>query len=188
MGGYGSGRKSTGKAAPTVESALRLPIGNFAEALNTVAGGALLWPGSLRWSRMGRETAAIGFMALMDGDRPAVRLSYTTTPVGGQPAKRDYLLQVEATQPNYGGRRWWWLCPRCQKRVGVLWLCSEARRFECRGCCGLTYESSQESHKYDGLFRRMGFDPAAAQRALKQRQREMARQQSRAARRARRGA
>ncbi len=57
MGGYGSGRRPTGKAAPTVESALRLPIGNFAEALNAVAAGTLLWPGSLHWSRMGRETA-----------------------------------------------------------------------------------------------------------------------------------
>ena len=43
-----------------------------------------------------------------------------------------------------------------------------ASYFGCRHCYELTYASCQESHTYDGLFRRMGLDPAVAQRALKQ--------------------
>jgi hypothetical protein len=40
----------------------------------------------------------------------------------------------------------------CENRVGMLYLPPAAKVFACRHCYGLTYESCQQSHKYDRVF------------------------------------
>lgn len=49
-----------------------------------------------------------------------------------------YDLAVTRTSCHYGGQRYWWLCPKCKKRVGVLYL---AGIFVCRHCIGANYQS-----------------------------------------------
>jgi hypothetical protein len=49
------------------------------------------------------------------------------------------------TTPNYGGVRWWFLCPKCSRRVSNLYRPSGAYCFLCRHCYDLTYESAQMS-------------------------------------------
>lgn len=50
------------------------------------------------------------------------------------------------TQCNLGGERFWFLCPDCNKRVGVLYLC-ELGYFSCRLCLSLVYESQRKNYR-----------------------------------------
>jgi hypothetical protein len=61
---------------------------------------------------------------------------------------RGYMRQeipLVHTKPNYGGIRWWFLCPKCSRRVSRLYKPSQAYCFFCRHCHDLTYESAQLS-------------------------------------------
>ncbi len=75
--------------------------------------------------------------------------------------KMDYKVRLTSTLCYYGGKRLWFICPlvvngqACKKRVGSLYL--EGTRFGCRHCYDLTYTTSQESYRYDRLFRDIGF-------------------------------
>ena len=61
-----------------------------------------------------------------------------------------YPIQLTKTSCNYGGHRYWWLCPKCSKRVSVLYC---AGRYVCRGCIGACY-GSQLQQPIDRLFSR----------------------------------
>ncbi|MHC5181469.1 MAG: hypothetical protein ACYSOW_06330 [Planctomycetota bacterium] len=67
-------------------------------------------------------------------------------------------IQITTTPCFYGGVRNWFQCPAvvdgvlCENRVGMLYLPPAAKVFGCRQCYGLTYESCQQSHKYDRVL------------------------------------
>jgi len=67
-------------------------------------------------------------------------------------------IQITTTPCYYGGVRYWLRCPAvvngvlCEDRVGVLYLPPGGTVFGCRQCHGLTYESCQQSHKYDRVM------------------------------------
>jgi hypothetical protein len=50
-----------------------------------------------------------------------------------------------STTPNYGGTRWWFQCPKCERRVSRLHKPVNEHCFFCRDCHNLTYESAQLS-------------------------------------------
>lgn len=53
-------------------------------------------------------------------------------------------LPVTATQCNYGGLRYWWQCPKCGRRVGVLYaLPWKFKEWACRHCHEAVHESSR---------------------------------------------
>jgi hypothetical protein len=54
-------------------------------------------------------------------------------------------VRLQHTTPNYGGIRWWFLCPKCSRRVSRLYKPSSSYCFFCRHCHNLTYESTQLS-------------------------------------------
>ena len=76
--------------------------------------------------------------------------------IGGSVTGQD--ISITTTPCYYGGVRHWFLCPAvvdgvlCEDRVGVLYLPPGAQVFGCRQCYGLTYESCQQSHKYDRVM------------------------------------
>src|SRR5262249_33440709 len=76
--------------------------------------------------------------------------------------------RLEATPTQFGGRRWWFLCPliargmACNRRAGKLYLPPGAKYFGCRKCHDLTYRSCQEAHQAERLFGRLGFDSEVA--------------------------
>lgn len=45
------------------------------------------------------------------------------------------------------------VCPRCGRRVRALYQPDDAAEPACRLCHGLTYQSSQESHRWDAPAR-----------------------------------
>ena len=53
-------------------------------------------------------------------------------------------LPVTATQCNYGGLRYWWQCPKCRRRVGVLYsLPWQFKTWACRHCHEAVHASSR---------------------------------------------
>ena len=63
----------------------------------------------------------------------------------------SYIVQLTKTPCTYGGYRHWWLCPKCSKRVSVLYC---AGIYVCRHCIGANY-SSQLQQPIDRLFSRV---------------------------------
>lgn len=63
---------------------------------------------------------------------------------------------LDWTDCNFGGKRVWALCPKCQRRVGRLYRPPGKIRFLCRDCYGLIYRSSRESgNRLNELKRRI---------------------------------
>ena len=103
----------------------------------------------------GKKSASISYESnLQDPDAAWLRLFYTAK---GEPI--DYTIRLETTRPNYGGRRYWFLCPLVRqdggppRRVGELYLSPGGRYFGSREGYGLTYASCQESGRFRGIFR-----------------------------------
>ena len=50
----------------------------------------------------------------------------------------SYNIELAKTLCNYGNYRYWFLCPSCSKRTGVLYC---AGSYVCRHCIGANYQS-----------------------------------------------
>ena len=71
-------------------------------------------------------------------------------------------VQTQTSPCHLGGRRHWFTCPRCSRRVAVLY--APGRYLACRQCGGLGYATQKEgagdrtSTKADKLRKRMGWE------------------------------
>jgi hypothetical protein len=54
------------------------------------------------------------------------------------------VLELTTTACNFGGERYWLLCPHCRRRCAALYLPPRASRLACRYCYDLSYRSQQE--------------------------------------------
>ena len=121
--------------------------------------------GTFTWSRHGEQVGSMGVSVEIQGQIGAMRLTYTYD----ETEQLNYEIKLVSTPCHYGGFRWWFICPLihdgypCQRRVGVLYLASKYAG--CRICYDLTYQSCQDSHKFDALARRIG---SPSETALKQ--------------------
>ncbi|HEX8231007.1 MAG TPA: hypothetical protein VF826_17090 [Chloroflexia bacterium] len=147
MSGYGSGRWGWHNTKTAVEDGLSLAISGFKEGLNQVAnansGDGVEWHGAITWSRMQREIASKGYRITKEpfsperysasiyahgGVGPLVYLSFTTTHRDGTKTDSNYPLATLWSRPNFGGRRWRWVCPvgkhnpSFKRRVSKLYL------------------------------------------------------------------
>jgi hypothetical protein len=66
--------------------------------------------------------------------------------------RAEQQIPLRHTTPNYPGIRWWFLCPRCNRRASLLYKPSNSRCFFCRCCHDLTYESAQTSRSRVAKF------------------------------------
>ena len=128
-----------------------------------------IWKVAMDWSRRGKPTGGIDMIISTQKDDANIRFLYThrTRRTPTQPTELDYTVPLVSTPCHFGGLRWWMRCPieinghLCNRRVAVLYL-ARGPYFGCRICHNLTYESSQESHKFDRLFRQLGITPQQA--------------------------
>ena len=76
----------------------------------------------------------------------AIRLDYSFR---GKPYGYD--VGITTSSCHYGNYRYWFNCPNCNKRVGVLYC---AGLYVCRHCIGANY-ASQLMQPIDKLFRKV---------------------------------
>jgi len=88
-----------------------------------------------------------------------IRYKYQDKPV-------EHNVQITNTPCNYGGVRYWFKCPHCRGRVGVLYL--SGVQCACRKCFKLAYKSERETwhdqqfRKADNLRALLGWQPGIA--------------------------
>ncbi len=134
MGGYGSGRWYSWGGKTTTESQHQIDI-RWLKKQGYLQPCAM---GSLSWSRRGEQTGSIGYR--LEADR--MILNYRHRPRDGEWENVEQAISFDRTPCNYGGYRTWFLCPRCWKRVAVLY--GAGKYFFCRHCHDLAYGSQQE--------------------------------------------
>lgn len=140
MGGYNSGRHG---ARSTIDSGLVLDI-------NRLRRDGLLrsHPGSLNWTETetGKAVASIGFDVQIEDEASGwIRLHYVVTLWDGQKRSSDYRVQLVSTPQPFGGRRWWFTCPRTGNRVAKLYKPAGASLFLSREAHGRGYRSQRRS-------------------------------------------
>ena len=150
MGGAGSTRWGCQSTKWAVESCRCLDLSLWVRD-GTLTPGA--WKsGGVTWSNpFTNNRSRIGYtLDTTEWGSGSVRLSYTF-PESGE--SLDYEIRLATTVPNYGGLRWWFICPlskngwACGSRVAKLYLPPSGRYFGCRRCHNLTYASCQQSDK-----------------------------------------
>ncbi len=82
-----------------------------------------------------------------------MRLKYTSTRWDGERRELDYLIHLETTAQPFGGRRWWWICPRTGRRAVKLYLPNGAFTFASRQAYRLAYRSQRETARDRALRR-----------------------------------
>ena len=88
-------------------------------------------------------------------ERPYMRLQYTVTDSEGDGTDYDDQIFLTITPRYFGGVRWWFACPSCGRRVGILYLPSGGRLFRCRHCYDLTYQSRNDNRR--GTWGQIGY-------------------------------
>lgn len=138
MGGFGSGRPGW---RPIGEHLLRLDVRQLQHRDCLRSGLTFSW----RWSQGDEPAGTIRITTSAE----FIRLVYSVTR-DGQREDLDYPVYLDRTPCNYGGTRTWFLCPRCGRRVAVLFA---GRRFWCRHCHGVAYAVENED-KLSRMLRR----------------------------------
>ena len=134
MGGSGSGSWYRWDSKTTTESQYKIDV-------RWMKKQGLLVPdtaGTLSWSCRGEESGFICYR--LENDR--LILNYKSRQNGGEWENIEDEIFFTWTLCNYGGRRQWFHCPGCYRRVAVVY---GGKYYRCRHCHNLTYSSQQES-------------------------------------------
>ncbi len=135
MGGYGSGKRYSFATKRTTSSLNSLDINWLNRNGNLVAGCR----SSVGWFRGEKPAGSIGIQA----QEGRLVLDYTWC---GSDEERENITEPVAlshTPCHYGGKRPWFICPSCQRRVAKLY--GAGKYFFCRHCYNLAYQSQRES-------------------------------------------
>ncbi|RRD69505.1 MULTISPECIES: hypothetical protein [unclassified Desulfovibrio] len=127
MGGYGSGRWGYHTKKRTTDDMHSLDVRKMQRTGCLQQGASFVW----EWRRDGERVSAITVNAYAG----ALALTYCT---GQGNALKSHLLNValDWTPCTFGGRRPWFLCPSCGRRVAILY---GGAAFLCRACHRLGY-------------------------------------------------
>lgn len=153
MGGYGSGKYQSYDAKDRVEDSIILNI------FKLYREGLITWGGNSRGMLTAGSSCTMAYA--FRNDTLMLQYTFRSGKFAGQEMR--YPIRVTETQPNFGGRRLWWLCPACDRRCGKLYLAPGQKYYICRICANLTYQSTREMSQaklwryiqnFDGRLRR----------------------------------
>ena len=120
-------------------------------------GGHFYYSRRLTWTRSGawgeRKSSISYDMDLTEASKLKMRIRYTVADGHTEEKKDfDYRISLTTTSCNFGGVRYWFICPNqnCRKRVGRLYF--GQKLFLCRHCLNLSYES----RNLGGVFKAAG--------------------------------
>ena len=170
MGGFGSGRKF---GTPTVEAGLILDLSWMLRS-GLIKRGANV-TGHLTWTGRSGRVTVIGYTAFM-AEPGAERLELSLAS-----STNRQTVRLSITVPNFGGKRWWMICPISSSRVNKLYLPRDTDRFASRNAYNLHYRServTKQQRALDRLFelqlklgcpKGLGVPPPARPRCMWQR-------------------
>ncbi len=123
----------------TTKDLLELNISTLKKAnffqKNTIKNGVSSWTRSYG----GGEPKKIGSISILSnfvGENQFIELTYTYK----DSEDLNYKVQIATTSPNYGGERYWFVCPQCGRVVAFLY---GDKYFLCRHCQNLAYKTQQ---------------------------------------------
>ena len=146
MGGFGSGRSSGGATAEATASyilsisSLRPLIGKKPHFTCTTAFDQARFPIAIRLDTLNPSNAFVELVHLTRDERQGDRVVHDR-------------IRLVWTVPTYGGRRWWFLCPRTGRRTTKLFLPNGGWHFWSRRAYGLGY-ACQRDDRLSRLQRR----------------------------------
>jgi hypothetical protein len=152
MGGTGSGTWYRWNKKAAVEDCRALDINRMVN-LGAMQSGTIQ-SGTWQWKdgHTGEVTSSVGYVAnTLDKNDAFLRLYYTVTDTG---EKFDYKIRLEATQPHYGGLRWWFVCPYGHGRTTKLFRPCGGKKYASRHAYRLSY-ASQSENETNRAIRRM---------------------------------
>lgn len=136
MGGIGSGQYG---GRPKTDSSLDIDLSWMIRTGRARLGSRLL--GNLSWSRNGESVGSIFYLADMMEPNAARLLLIYQQGLGDSCTSVQQEIRLTHTSPNYGGRRWWMICPTIGIRVGKLYFPPGGDRFASRQAWQLRYHS-----------------------------------------------
>lgn len=135
MGGIGSGRQHQ-YVKDTAEDSRPLDIRKLNRSGLLIPGGAFGW----QWTIGGKAAADIQIKVGVE----RVVLAYRFRLRGNSDWQDvEQSVNLDYTACTYGGKRIWWLCPSCDRRVAVLY--GPGKHYACRHCSNLVYTCQRES-------------------------------------------
>ena len=151
MGGFGSGRYG---GRPTADMSKKVDLAWMIRTGKAIPGQWI--SGGLSWSCGGQHAGSVSYVANMeDPEDSYLQLSFWQ----GSGDAREYVdqkVRLAFTEPNYGGRRWWMVCPYSGRLAGKLYLPNGGDRFASRKAWRLAYQSQRVAHRdrpFEKLFR-----------------------------------
>ncbi|MDD3262589.1 MAG: hypothetical protein PHR61_01975 [Candidatus Absconditabacteria bacterium] len=142
MGGYrGGGRDTT-------DQYNNINIKKFKERGYLKEG--LSFSGTIEWSRNGDVQSSMGVGSY--ADNTALWFSFSGIDRSTQERRNYYhVISLAKTDCNYGGYRYWFVCPKCGKKYGKLYIAGN--HFHCRKCLNLCYEDQKRGDLYKAFNR-----------------------------------
>src|SRR5262245_9903321 len=155
----------SGSGGPTVEGALKLDIDKMMR-WGVIRRGDHLF-GEMTFN-FNDDKLTIKFESVVDELQGSwLRLQYAIDDYWtGQTHQIDDKIFLVSTRPRFSGLRWWFMCPRVNRRVRKLYLPLGGRHFRSRQAYGLAYPSQRETaydramRRVHKLYLRLGGDPA----------------------------
>lgn len=138
MGGYGSGRWRWHRPKTRVEQCVVIDAAQW-QREGILREGSTCYRGAV---------FCVGYRVdTTDMANPVVHLKYTLSDghASGALHKFNYRVDLRTTRPYFGGLRWWFTCPLCQRRAQKLYRPPFGDHFGCRHCYSLSYESRSYS-------------------------------------------
>lgn len=57
-------------------------------------------------------------------------------------------ISLSTSRTHFGGKRYWFTCPHCNKRIGTLLIHPISQKVGCRKCLGVNYKK----RKFSGML------------------------------------
>jgi len=151
MGGYGSGRWG---GRPTANGSKRIDLAWMMRVGKVVPGQWI--SGSLSWNYAGQPAGSVSYVANMEDEAdPYLSLNYWRGSGDGR-QHVEQVVRLVSTIPNFGGRRWWMICPYSGRRVAKLYMPPGGDCFASRQSWRLGYHSQRVARRdrsFEKLFR-----------------------------------
>jgi hypothetical protein len=143
MGGYGSGRQGG-----------RVTIQGTASYVMNARLLRCLRPGTRGFGEIKWGDGFVARITLKASEYDAsFELEHQTRSAREPTRQIRYQGRLTWTEPQFGGRRWWWCCPLSGQRCGRLYLPLGTNYFASRNAYRLAYQSQRETHS-DRAMRR----------------------------------